>query len=667
MSRLNRYLGYLAAPGAVTAATLLRLTMSPLWGDTRFAFHFYFCAVAVVAWLSGFGPGLLTLLLSVPAAYFFFVQPVRTITVTSPEDAWGLFSFAVIGLLIIFLADAQKRAMHRVEEAGRALAASEERMATTLTSIGDAVLVTDERGRVTMMNPLAEALTGWSEAEARGKGAQTIFDLRNEETGQEAVSPVARVLNEERAVNLARPALLRRRDGTEIPIEENGAPVRGADGNLTGVVLAFRDISERRAAERRRAFLAGLTERTAALAGPEAVAWEAVRSLGEFLGASRCHFVEVDEGDRTLTARRDWTRAGVASIVGTYPLSTFSPAVLDPLRSGDTLILPDTEADERITCRDREVYRAFGNRSVVNVPIRKDGRWVGTLAVNDSRPRTWTPKEAELLRVVAERTWLAVENARLRRRDHAIAEGLQAALQPPLPASLPGLTLAERYRPALSEANIGGDFCDAFAVGEGFHALVVADVSGKGLAAAAQIATVRHMLRTLLYQREISAAAAVTRLNDILTEHPLLTGFATLFVGAYDVDARTLTYVNAGQEPGLLWRAASDVVEGLWPTGPVLGSFPAATFEERVVTLANGDVLALFTDGLTEAGLNRKCLLGVPGVTAIFRRATERAPVCPNCPSVREVTARVMAAVEELATPAGLRDDICLLVARVEA
>jgi serine phosphatase RsbU (regulator of sigma subunit) len=146
----------------------------------------------------------------------------------------------------------------------------------------------------------------------------------------------------------------------------------------------------------------------------------------------------------------------------------------------------------------------------------------------------------------------------------------------------------------------------------------------------------------------------------MLVEHDLLTGFATLFVGAYAVNERTLTYASCGQEPGLILRKATGQVEELPATGAVLGGFPGATFQERVVALARGDVLALFTDGLTEAGPSRKDLLGVPGILAVFRDSTR------DTSSAEQIKVRMIEGVEALATPEGIRDDVCLLVACVQ-
>jgi PAS domain S-box-containing protein len=127
--------------------------------------------------------------------------------------------------------------------------ASERRLATTLRSIGDAVMATDERGRVTVSNPIAERLTGWPLAEALGKPMDDVFHIVNEETRATVESPVSKALREGQVVGLANHTLLIRRDGAETPIEDSAAPIVDDEGRLLGVVLAFRDASERRAAE----------------------------------------------------------------------------------------------------------------------------------------------------------------------------------------------------------------------------------------------------------------------------------------------------------------------------------------------------------------------------------------------------------------------------------
>jgi PAS domain S-box-containing protein len=125
--------------------------------------------------------------------------------------------------------------------------ADAERHRITLQSIGDAVISTDETGRVTMMNPAAESLSGWRNADAIGKPIDEVFRILHEETGETIESPVARVLRDGKPVSLANHTLLIAKDGNRRPIADSGAPIRSEDGNIIGVVLVFRDQTAERA------------------------------------------------------------------------------------------------------------------------------------------------------------------------------------------------------------------------------------------------------------------------------------------------------------------------------------------------------------------------------------------------------------------------------------
>lgn len=136
-------------------------------------------------------------------------------------------------------------------EAQRALRRSEESLAVTLNSIGDAVLATDTAGRVTRMNPIAERLTGWSFAEAQGRPVGEVFRIVNERTRQPAIIPVNDVLATGKIQGLANHTVLLARGGAERAIADSAAPIHDRAGRMVGVVLVFRDVSAERTAELR--------------------------------------------------------------------------------------------------------------------------------------------------------------------------------------------------------------------------------------------------------------------------------------------------------------------------------------------------------------------------------------------------------------------------------
>ncbi len=121
---------------------------------------------------------------------------------------------------------------------------------TTLYSIGDAVITTDTAGHVRQMNPVAEKLTGWKEQEAKGRPLNDIFRIVNEKTRQPVESPVSKVLRLGTAVGLANHTLLISKNGMQTPISDSGAPIKNESGELTGIVLVFRDQSEERKKQR---------------------------------------------------------------------------------------------------------------------------------------------------------------------------------------------------------------------------------------------------------------------------------------------------------------------------------------------------------------------------------------------------------------------------------
>src|SRR5258705_2871964 len=126
----------------------------------------------------------------------------------------------------------------------------QEHLRTTLASIGDAVIATDAQGNINFMNPVARSLTGWSELEAVGRSLEQVFRIVNEETRQIAENPVAKVMSEGKIVGLANHTVLLTKDGREIPIDDSGAPIFDENRDLIGVILVFRDITERKETER---------------------------------------------------------------------------------------------------------------------------------------------------------------------------------------------------------------------------------------------------------------------------------------------------------------------------------------------------------------------------------------------------------------------------------
>ncbi len=154
----------------------------------------------------------------------------------------------------------EEAARKAAEGAAREIERQREQLHVTLSSIGDAVIVTDSDGHVTFLNPVAAGLTGWPVEEAAGQPLERVFPIINEYTRQPVENPVRQVIRDKEVVQLANHTSLVARDGREIPVEDTAAPIRGADGDVGGAVLVFRDVTESRRAIEARLHLAAIVE-----------------------------------------------------------------------------------------------------------------------------------------------------------------------------------------------------------------------------------------------------------------------------------------------------------------------------------------------------------------------------------------------------------------------
>jgi PAS domain S-box-containing protein len=162
----------------------------------------------------------------------------------------SIYSASLLAALgLMFLGYYILREINLREKHTQELRASEEWFRVTLTSIGDAVIATDKQGAVTFLNRVAESLTQTSLAQAKGRNINEVFPICNELTNKPVENPVQKVLSEGRVVGLANHTALKRRDGTQVPIQDSAAPIRGEMDELLGVVLVFRDVSNERKSE----------------------------------------------------------------------------------------------------------------------------------------------------------------------------------------------------------------------------------------------------------------------------------------------------------------------------------------------------------------------------------------------------------------------------------
>ena len=236
---------YAIAAASIIVATIVRRALDPLLG-ANFPFATLFLAVLLSAWLGGFGPALLAGVLGGVAGSLFLLEPRQLLELGSVESIGGQVLYAAVSLGIALIGGGMRAARRRAEANAADIGTQREQLRVTLESIGDAVIATDTHGRVTAMNSVAAALTGWRASDAHGRPLDQVFRVVDEHTGEPVRNAVDSVLAEGRIVDLANHTVLIARDGTARPIEDSAAPIRDRAGTVSGVVLAFRDVTERR-------------------------------------------------------------------------------------------------------------------------------------------------------------------------------------------------------------------------------------------------------------------------------------------------------------------------------------------------------------------------------------------------------------------------------------
>lgn len=245
---LNSLFGRLVAPatersilyryGIATALPLAALFFTAkisILGQTPF-FPLFTIAAVFSAIFGGARCGLLTTAECV-IINLLFSPPKWSLQVASAEYSIRIGIFALVTCVIAWV-------IGLVGDLYKTIEIQRSQLLITLRSIGDAVIATDVEGNVTFMNPVAEDVTGWTIAEARGIALEGIFRILNERTRVTVNNPVREVLEKGCIVGLANHTLLVRKDGTEVPIDDSAAPIRNPHGHIVGVVLVFRDISQ---------------------------------------------------------------------------------------------------------------------------------------------------------------------------------------------------------------------------------------------------------------------------------------------------------------------------------------------------------------------------------------------------------------------------------------
>ena len=318
----------------------------------------------------------------------------------------------------------------RFKQLERDLRVREAWLATTLRSIADGVIATDHQGRIEFMNAVAERHTGWSIEEAKGLPIDQLFHVVDEATHGPLEGLVDRVLREDDSIDVSNAALVRHRlDGREIRIDQNGAPIRNEAGEPLGVVLVFRDVTEKRRAEERRRFLAEASWLLASLALDYEGTLDSVAKLAVPRVADWC-LVDLAEADGS------YSRAAVAHVHPAWArmATTLERRHVPEVRAlGDITRAIHGDSREFTAAVIRQMIAAAGDRdyaellarlppeAAISVPLRARDRAIGVMTfVCAESGRTFSPDDAALAKQLGNTAALALDNARLYREAQRV-------------------------------------------------------------------------------------------------------------------------------------------------------------------------------------------------------------------------------------------------------
>jgi sigma-B regulation protein RsbU (phosphoserine phosphatase) len=237
-----------------------------------------------------------------------------------------------------------------------------------------------------------------------------------------------------------------------------------------------------------------------------------------------------------------------------------------------------------------------------------------------------------------------------------LAQAVQRSLLPQELPDTPYLEIAAFSRPAQL---VGGDYFDFFQFRDEAMGLAIADVAGHGISASLHMASIQTLLRTLIPSSD-SPQEVVEHVHRLLVHNIRFANFVTLFLASYNPETQTLVYCNAGHNPPLVLRQdknQGDSVCWLWPTGPAVGLIEQPPLQQASIALLPGDILALYTDGVTEAMNSANEMFGQERLEQAVRGWSDR--------PVKEIIQGIRQEVTEFTHKEAQVDDITILVCRI--
>jgi sigma-B regulation protein RsbU (phosphoserine phosphatase) len=352
-----------------------------------------------------------------------------------------------------------------------------------------------------------------------------------------------------------------------------------------------------------------------------------------------------------------------------FPANHGTMRVLEAMKEPARVYLDDPNSwlyrEAEVSVEDRTQLSQL--HSELLLPLSTRDKLLGFISLGPKlSDEPYSGTDVRLLKSVAAQTGLALENARLMsaiadevaqrerlNREVEIAREVQERLFPQTLPQIVGVEYSGACRPALG---VGGDYYDFLALPGGHLGIAIGDVSGKGIAAALMMASLQASLRGEATRAPENLAGVVANVNRLLFGASSDNRYATFFYAQYDPETRRLTYVNAGHNPPMLFHRAGgeSQVTRLEVGGAVVGLLEKSLYEQAAVTIAPGDILVAFTDGVSEAMNGADEEWGEEQLLEAVRKSAELA--------ASEIITHVMAAADRFVAGAKQHDDMTLVV-----
>jgi PAS domain S-box-containing protein len=496
------------------------------------------------------------------------------------------------------------------KQAAAELEAERERLRQILEEIPLGVSLTDASGRVLEVNNASKAI--W----ATDHAAESTADYKRfkgmdlgtgKRLGPDDWPPVVAIRT---GLPVSQVIDIERFDGTRAAAHISAVPIADAKGQLARVITITRDVTRELEAQR-------LTDALNSIGAAVAATLDFDEILHRVFQLS-ADALEVDGGALAVKRGEDWAvpeSLGPDGAIGSDRLRQHRAglAMLAAAEHGP-VVIGDVHDDPRL---ESSILPELGIRSVMAVPIAVQRSAVAALIFEHGASRgPFTPEQVDFAAKLMVIVTLALENARLYERERLIADTLQEAVLTP-PEDIPGVKTAYFYRPASTSANVGGDFYDVFAIDDEHVALAIGDISGKGLDAARLTSLVHDGIRAYAYE-DLDPGSVLSRVNRLVLHSSSSEVFATAFFAVLEPATGVLRYCTAGHPPpAVIGPEGPSLLEG--SRSAVVGVLPDAVYDVGETILAPGEVLVMYTDGVTEARRDRQ-LFGEQRVLEALRK-----------------------------------------------